>query len=84
MVVSREYVARQVQTVIAWREEWLRDQSLPMNTVLRDDLADHFLETPRMNSMLMPSNRSSKQMMPQMEETSRLESIPGGVGTPKS
>ena len=43
MVVSREYVANNVKTVIARREEFLRDQSLPMNTVLRDDLADQFL-----------------------------------------
>ena len=44
LVVSREHVARQVQTVIAWREKWLQDQGLPMNTVIRDDLADSFLD----------------------------------------
>ena len=44
MVVSREHVARQVQTVIGWRERWLHEHKLPMNTVLRDDMADRFLD----------------------------------------
>ena len=44
LVVSREHVARQVQKVIARRETWLRRQGLPLDTVLRDDLADRFLE----------------------------------------
>ena len=42
-VVSREHVARQVQNVIAWRENWLRGRGLPLDTVLRGDLADRFL-----------------------------------------
>ena len=42
LVVSREYVARQVQTVIVQRERWLSRQGLPLNTVLRDSPADHF------------------------------------------
>ena len=44
LVVSKEYVARQVQTVIAWREKWLQDKRLPLDTVLRGDLADSFLD----------------------------------------
>ena len=44
MVVSREHVARQVQTVIAWREKWLQDRGLPLDTVIRGDLADRFLD----------------------------------------
>ena len=44
LVVSREHVARQVQTVIACREKWLRDQGLPLDTMMRGDLADRFLE----------------------------------------
>ena len=34
----------QVQKVIAWRETWLQRQGLPSATVIRDGLADHFLE----------------------------------------
>jgi hypothetical protein len=41
--VSREHVARQVQTVIAWREKWLKNERLPLDTVIRGDLADRFL-----------------------------------------
>ena len=44
LVVSREHVARQVQTVIAWRETWLQDRGLPLDTVIRGDLADFFLD----------------------------------------
>ena len=44
MVVSREYVARQVQTVVAWREKWLQEQNLPLDTVIRDDMAEQFLD----------------------------------------
>ena len=43
MVVCREHLARQVQTVIAWREKWLKDKGLPLTTEIRDDLADDFL-----------------------------------------
>ena len=43
-VVSREYVSRQVQQVIACREEWLKRKRLPLNTVLRDHMAEEFLE----------------------------------------
>ena len=43
LVVSREHVARQVQTVIAWREKWLQSRGLPLSTVIRGDLADYFL-----------------------------------------
>ena len=44
LVVSREHVARQVQTVIAWREKWLQDRGEPLDTVIRNDLADRFLD----------------------------------------
>ena len=44
LVVSREHVARQVQTVIACRETWLQDKGLPLHTVIRGDLADSFLD----------------------------------------
>ena len=41
--------------------------------------------TPRsMNSMLLQSNKNSKKGMPAVEQESRTESIPGGVGTCKS
>ena len=43
LVVSREHVARQVQTVIAWREKLLQDKGLPLDTVIRNDVAKkHF------------------------------------------
>ena len=44
LVVSREYVARQVQKVITTRETWLNDNGLPLDIVLQDDLADRFLQ----------------------------------------
>ena len=44
LVVSREYVACQVQKVITTRETWLRRQGLPLDTMLRDDLVEHFLK----------------------------------------
>ena len=44
LVVSREHVASQVQTVIACREKWLRDEGLPLDTVIRGELADRFLD----------------------------------------
>ena len=44
LVVSREYVARQVHMVVVWRETWLHDNSLPLNTVIRGPLADRFLD----------------------------------------
>ena len=86
MVVSREYVARQVQKVIAWRETWLQRQGLPLATIIRDGLADHFLERTRsMNSILLTSNRRSNKGMPTLfTNQSRAESIPGGVSTRKS
>ena len=43
-VVSREHVARQVQAVIAWREEWLLDRGLPVETLIRNKMADSFLK----------------------------------------
>ena len=36
MVVSKEHVARQVREVIIWREEWLAQERLPMNTLMND------------------------------------------------
>ena len=41
--VSREYVACQVQAVLAWREKWLQDNRLPLDTLIRGDMADRFL-----------------------------------------
>ena len=43
LVVSREYVACQVQAVLAWREKWLQDNRLPLDTLIRGDMADRFL-----------------------------------------
>jgi hypothetical protein len=43
LVVSREHVACQVRSVIEWRESWLKDKRLPLDTVIRDDMADRFL-----------------------------------------
>ena len=44
MVVSREYVTQQVKTVIESREKWLKENHLPLNTVLRGEKADQFLD----------------------------------------
>ena len=43
LVVSREYVACQVQAVLARREKWLQDNRLPLDTVIRGGMADRFL-----------------------------------------
>ena len=43
LVVSREHVARQVHTVITCREKRLQGRGLPLNVVIRDELADRFL-----------------------------------------
>ena len=43
MVVSKEHVARQVREVIAWREKWLAQVGLPMNTLMNNEQKDAFL-----------------------------------------
>ena len=43
MVVSAEYVARQVREVIKWRETWLEQEGLPMDTLMNETQKDAFL-----------------------------------------
>ena len=43
MVVSEEFVACQVKNVIERREKWLRDNHLPLATVMDDPQKDKFL-----------------------------------------
>ena len=43
MVVSEEFVAMQVKKVIQRREQWLRDNHLPLTTVMNDAQKDKFL-----------------------------------------
>jgi hypothetical protein len=43
MVVSTEFVALQVKQVIERREEFLRDNNLPLNTIMNDSQKDAFL-----------------------------------------
>ena len=42
--VSKEYVACQVHTMIDWGEKRLQAKDLPLDTVIRKELADRFLE----------------------------------------
>ena len=44
MVVSKEFVARQVREVIRWREKWLDEKGLPRNTVMGVALQAEFLK----------------------------------------
>ena len=44
MVVSKEYVARQVREVIKWREKWLDQKGLPRNTLMNEAQQDEFLK----------------------------------------
>ena len=44
MVVSKEFVARQVREVIRWREKWLDEKGLPRNTVMDEALQAEFLK----------------------------------------
>ena len=37
MVVSNEDVAKQVREVIAWREKWLAQQRLSMDTIMNNE-----------------------------------------------
>ena len=39
MVVSKEYVAKQVREVIDWRETWLKKQGLATDTRMNQDRA---------------------------------------------
>ena len=83
LVVSREHVARQVQTVIAWREKWLRDRGLPLDTVSRGDLADCFLDDAKYEFHASAEERELQARDADRGKKSRTESIPGGVGTRK-
>ena len=44
MVVSAEFVALQVKQVIQRREQWLRDNSLPFDSIMNEDQKDAFLD----------------------------------------
>ena len=79
MVVSRKYVSCQVQTVIACREEWLQRQRLPLNTEMRDDVADSFLDA-------VEAEYHDSADQKELQERDRRDGgkrIPGGVGTNK-
>jgi len=43
MVVSKEHVAQQVRDIIAWREKWLEQAGLPMDTFMNNEQKDAFL-----------------------------------------
>ena len=43
MIVSKEYVARQVKQVIERREQWLQENDLPKHTLMNNDQKDAFL-----------------------------------------
>ena len=84
MVVSREYVGRQIQKVIEWRETWLRRQRLPLSEMIRGELADQFLEDAKNEFHASAEQRQLKQRDAEVgDKKSRKESIPGGVGTRK-
>ena len=85
LVVSREHVARQVRTVLAWRESWLKDRRLPLDTVIRNDLADSFLEDAKYEFHgSAVQHELQERDAGVVGKESRTESIPGGVGTCKS
>ena len=44
MVVSAEYVARQVSEVLKWREAWLKEAELPKDTVMDETQKTAFLK----------------------------------------
>ena len=44
MIVSVEYVAFQVKSVIERREQWLRANSLPLNTIMNEQQKEAFLD----------------------------------------
>ena len=44
MVVSKEYVANQVRSVIQCREKWLAENNLPLDTKMTSDQKNSFLE----------------------------------------
>ena len=44
MVVSAEYVAFQVKGLIERREQWLRANSLPLNTIMNEEQKEAFLD----------------------------------------
>ena len=44
MVVSAEYVARQVSEVLKWREAWLKEAELPKDTVMDSPQKTAFLK----------------------------------------
>ena len=84
LVVSREHVARQVQTVIAWREKWLQEQNLPLGTVIRDDMAEQFLDEAKHEFHESDEQKKLQQRDYDAGKKSRKESVPAGVGTRKA
>ena len=84
LVVSREYVARQVQTVIVWRDKWLEDKGLPLDAEIRGDLADRFLDAAKEEFHASAQQQDRQERDAARGKESRTESIPGGVGTCKS
>ena len=61
MVVSKEYVASQVQAVILHRERWLRKEGLEPDLVLRDNWANRFLEETKAEYHASPNQQRQIQ-----------------------
>ena len=76
MVVSREHVARQVQKVIACREKWLQDEGLPLDTVLRDHLADRFLDDAKYEFHNSDEQKELQERDARKKKSSRRKAFP--------
>ena len=68
MVLSKEFVARQVREVIRWREKWLDEEGLPRNTVMDEALQAEFLK----------ASKDEYQSRPDQRELQKRDATDGG------
>ena len=75
MVVSEEFVALQVKNLIERREKWLRDNRLPLNTVMDDPQKEKFWRNSKPSTTALKTSCKRALRCQRVSQQSRLRPL---------
>ena len=79
MVVSAEFVGLQVKKIVQRREQWLRDNSLPLHTIMNEDQEDAFLAEAEAEYLVLHIRSDGRKLIKPQGRACCLERRKGGM-----